>query len=77
MNLKEYVEALNDVLNENPENGELMVLSASDSEGNYYRPVYYSPTIGNFESEDENFTPLENYEDLDEEDRITNAVCIN
>lgn len=74
MKLKTYVDALNEVLKQNPEYGELDTVYC-DEEGNDFKHLDFLPTLGNFNSGD--FTQVDNYEDVDEEARITNAVCIN
>ena len=45
MTLKEYVENLNDFLEENPEAKELPVVYASDPEGNNWHNVESSPCL--------------------------------
>jgi hypothetical protein len=75
MTLKEYIENLNEFVKENPEALEYIVVSSSDDEGNSYSPVYYTPSIGQYE--DHEFIHVENFEDREMDDEDTNAVCIN
>lgn len=75
MKLKEYIENLEILIHQNPEYAELDVITAKDEEGNGYEKVYFAPTTG-YLNEDE-FTQQENFDDLDEEERIVNAVCVN
>lgn len=75
MKLKQYVENLNELVRTNPEYLELEVISAKDEEGNGFDKVEFEPSLGNYN--DEEFTQVENFEDLDEDDRIINSVCIN
>lgn len=72
MTLKEYIESLQEFVKENPTSADLTVVTAKDSEGNGFWPVYYSPSIGNFHNNE--FTAEE---DFDGEDYEINAVCVN
>lgn len=80
MKFKEYVDELNEYLENNPEIGDYEVVYAKDSEGNDFDKVYYGPSKGVYldnefvadcgESEE---TIKEWMEDLGSEE----AVCIN
>lgn len=75
MKLKEYIKNLQDIVENNPEYLELQVITAKDEEGNGYDKVYFEPSLGNLNDGD--FTQLENFYDLDEEDQIINSICVN
>ena len=70
MTFKEYVTNLTQLLIENPELGEKKAVYAKDNEGNEFKEVYFSPSIGYFDS-DGDFTVAGS-----ENDKV-NAVCIN
>lgn len=67
MKLKEYVKNLNELIESRPETAEFDVVTSKDDEGNGYNLVHYSPTVGNYDNEDREFT----------EEVETNAVCVN
>ena len=69
MTLKEYVENLNDFLEENPEAKELPVVYASDPEGNDWHNVQSTPCLI---QKDENSWRLTTYTI-----EKANEVCIN
>lgn len=69
MTFKEYVTNLTQLLIENPELAEKKAVYAKDNEGNEYREVYFSPSIGYFGDGDFTVAGSENDE--------VNAVCIN
>ena len=68
MKLKEFIESLNEIVKENPNSLEMEVICSADDEGNHFNRVYYSPTIGRYNSDGEF-----------ESDTILkpNAICIN
>lgn len=76
MTLKEYIATLTVIEKEHPD---LILVYSSDSEGNSFEEVYYSPTIGKFE--DGEFRTYTGEEGEDEEDYVdlsdVNAVCLN
>jgi hypothetical protein len=55
---------------------ELEVISSSDDEGNFYSKVYFEPTIGFFDTEDNEFYS-EGTEGWDGEEPESNSICIN
>lgn len=67
MKLKEYAENINKLLAERPETAEFDVVTSRDDEGNGFNLVYYSPSVGNYNSEDRDF----------KEEQVPNAVCVN
>ena len=78
MKLKDFVLNLVEELENNPESGELLVVTSSDDEGNGFNEVYYEPTIGYYEYN--KFRDLEDYKDLEfDENQIPefNAICVN
>lgn len=70
MTFKEYVTNLTQLLIEHPELAKKKAVYAKDNEGNEYREVYFSPSIGYFD-DDGDFTVAGS-----ENDEV-NAVCIN
>ena len=66
MKLKDYMKKLEKIATENPEALEMTVITSSDDEGNCFKRVFYSPSVGNFQ--DGMFEA-----DLKE----VNAVCLN
>lgn len=45
MTFKEYLKQLNELAKDNPEALGLKVYTATDDEGNDFKPVYYSPAL--------------------------------
>jgi hypothetical protein len=72
MKLKEFLDNLNRLAEVQPEALELEVITSMDDEGNGYNPVYYSPTMGNFDGCD--FSQI-NEDEQGPED--ANAICVN
>lgn len=71
MNFKQYVEHLNKMLKGLPPLAELPVIYSSDSEGNSFEEVHYTPSFG--------FHDDDSYDAYNKEQgqlRV-NAVCIN
>ena len=69
MKLKEYLENINKLAAENPEALEFEVISSIDDEGNGYKRIYYSPSLGSYD--DGEFFVSDAY-------RLEfNAICIN
>lgn len=76
MKLKEYIDNLNQLVNERPELLELDVIYAKDEEGNGFEELYYGPTVGCL-TEDREFVPFDQYEDFELDETNTNSICIN
>lgn len=82
MTLKEYAESINELANKYPD---LLVVYASDDEGNNFQKVNYAGTLGFFEGDYRGqFIDKGNIEnDPDEElyqpyvGKTPNAICIN
>lgn len=68
MKLKEFIDTLNEMVEANPKLLEFDVVYSSDSEGNYYDHVFYTPTVGNFTND---------FENIFDESKKPNAICIN
>ena len=66
MNLKEYMEKLNEIVEKNPKALEMDVVHATDDEGNGFQKVHFAPGIGCYEDGE-----------FDNESAEPNAVCIN
>ena len=52
MNLKEYIEQLQEFVKENPQALEFDVWYAKDDEGNGYQEVYFSPSLKVYDIDD-------------------------
>lgn len=76
MELSEYINQLTQIVEEKPDYANLIVIYAKDDEGNEFSKVGFAPSLGNLNTEKE-FTQVENFDDIDEEDRIVNSICIN
>jgi hypothetical protein len=78
MKLKEFLNNIQKMVEEDPSLLELDVITSKDDEGNGFEEVYYSPSVGVFE--DSEFVPSDS-EDFEEEYEYTkkdiNAICIN
>tara|TARA_R110000822_G_scaffold15369_5_gene52961 strand:- start:279 stop:491 length:213 start_codon:yes stop_codon:yes gene_type:complete len=70
MNLKRYVDLLNDMLKLNPELVDAMVVYSSDDEGNDFNIVKFGPSKGFYEDREFN-------DEYVEVVTVFNAVCIN
>jgi len=82
LKLKEYVDNLVKILENNPEYGELDVVYSKDDEGNGFQKVSYTPAVGNHDGEwCGDFTAFNDSPDVDPEDTCDkediNAICIN
>jgi len=67
MILKEYLNHLNTLAKDKPELLDLLVITASDDEGNSFNPVVYTPIAGNYN----------NGEFIADHHQTLNAVCLN
>jgi hypothetical protein len=70
MTLKEYLNALNELLKKNPQAGDFLVIHSSDDEGNSYQPVWFEPSLMSIENLDQSYLEINNNGE-------PNAVCIN
>lgn len=72
MKLKEYIKNLQEI--EKEYGGDLIIVYSADDEGNYFDQVHFSPTIGEFDADAQEFYP-----DRDDDDRVIkiNSVLIN
>lgn len=68
MLLRQYLEDLATLVEQDPRILDLQLVASSDDEGNSFSPVHYTPTLGYFNLEDKEF---------DSEDPNFNAICIN
>ena len=53
---KQYIEMLNDILSKNNEIADFIVVSSNDEEDNGFSPVFYAPTIGYYDGNNEFLT---------------------
>jgi hypothetical protein len=67
MTLKEYAENINTLLKKRPETADFVVVTSRDDEGNGFNLVYYAPSVGNYNKDDNDFTV----------EKELNAVCVN
>lgn len=74
MKFGEYLENLQELLEEHPELVNAEVIYSIDDEGNDYKHVHWGPTPGNYSCRD--FVSESDIED-DESDLPINAVLIN
>jgi len=56
--------------------GEYKMVYATDEEGNDFKTVGFSPSVGAFDREKFGFIPVENFEDWEHEGG-PNAICLN
>ena len=80
MKFKDFLENLEELLEDHPEVTNYEVIYSTDEEGNEYFPVYFDPSIGRFEKDSGlllQFTGIEEFKDLELDDSDANAVCIN
>lgn len=75
MNLKEYLKHLNKIVEKNPEALEYEVIYSKDEEGNAFEEVFYKPSIGFLDDENE-YTAIDS-EDWIELEEQPNVICIN
>lgn len=77
MKFKDYVKTLNEILATNPESAEYDVIYSIDEEGNDFKNIYYTPTVGYYDSG--GFISVEQFEEYEDEgyDCIINSVCVN
>lgn len=76
MTLREYIDNLNELLEEYPDAANYTVITAKDAEGNGYDRVYYTPTLGKLD-DDGDFIHLSSFEDYDLEKDDADSVCVN
>lgn len=74
MKLKEYLEELQNMINDNPEILEYDLIYSSDDEGNSFDMISFGPSIQKFNGENTvHPDDIENYE----ESELTNVICLN
>ena len=66
MNFNQYLAAINSFNSEELEAGEMLTIYSIDDEGNGYKPVHFTPVIGE----------LTNGE-FNQNSKTPNAICIN
>jgi len=62
---------INDLQKILEENGDLYLIYSSDAEGNYYEGIWQKPSLGHFDSEENEFKQQEHT------NLPINSVCIN
>lgn len=76
MKLKEFLEKLNKLAEENPKALDCDVVCSIDDEGNGYNKIHFDPAIGVMDDEGE-FLSESFYEEEYDESPDVNAVCVN
>ena len=69
MKFKKYIKTLNKFVKKHPEAKNFNVITSKDDEGNGYNRVHYSPTIGYYDVEGQEFENTGRSE--------PDSVCIN
>lgn len=70
MKLKKYLDHLNELVKNNPAALDYDVVTSADDEGNYFVPVIFTPSIGEYSGGE--FTPAGEDEGIE-----ANSVCLN
>ncbi len=71
MKLEQYIQGLQDLIEENPEAKDFTVVTSIDDEGNGFSEIYWGPSLGEYDGEDF-------MQDNAEDDPVeVNAVCVN
>ena len=76
MNLKKYIEQLQEFAKENPQALEFDVWYAKDDEGNGYQEVYFSPSLKVYSESDKHFDIVDYMYSTDEIDEIDDANTV-
>lgn len=76
MKVKEYLDNFNELIKERPEILEYDLVYSSDDEGNNYNKIFYTPGIGYYDKDDNQYYD-EDGEYFIEEEYVANSVCIN
>ncbi len=74
MKLKDYIKELQKLAKDNPN---AIVVYSSDSEGNSFGTVDFTPTAGLYNKLDETFYPEGNEGNVDEDEDNVKAICVN
>ena len=80
MKLKDFLENISKMVEENPSILELDVVYARDPEGNGYHPLHYTPSLGHHLDYDEfiHQSDFKEWAEWEECEPLTvNAICIN
>ena len=76
MNLKEYIEQLQEFVKENPQALEFDVWYAKDDEGNGYQEVYFAPSLKVYSENDKYSDRVDYMYSTDEYDEIDDANTV-
>jgi len=81
MILKEFIDNLNEFVEENPKALNMQVVTSKDDEGNGYNQICDTPSVGNFDEDEKEFKSKEQINDPENEYETDwyplNSVCIN
>jgi hypothetical protein len=77
MILKDYIKAINQLVQEHPEALNMQLVHSKDREGNTFHEVIYTPTIGHFNDDNNDFVGLSEMEKGNFFFQEPNAVCVN
>lgn len=75
MMLEEYLKCLNKIVEKNPKALKYRLIYAKDDEGNEFKNVFYTPSLG-FMNDENEYTPKD-HEDWEELGEEPNVICIN
>jgi hypothetical protein len=74
MTVKKYINTLIEIVKRNPEIEDYKVIYASDSEGNTYEKVFYTPTVMSADGFDNSYLEVKPILTINDK---ANALCIN
>lgn len=73
MKLSEYAKHITTLAELYPD---LLVVFSIDDEGNEFKPLHHTPSLGHYDSEEREWLDEQNFADYEDEYPV-NAVCIN
>lgn len=78
MKLQQFLNTINQMVEDHPSLLDLDVVTSNDDEGNQFNIVYYEPSAGLYDSSEREFISEEQFEEWDlPKDTKPNAICIN
>lgn len=77
MNLRDYIESLNDFANEHPDYLDCEVICSADDEGNGYNLIIGCEPTPMFKYNHSEYYVEEEFEEEFEGDFIPNVICVN
>jgi len=70
MNLEDYVETLQNIIEETPRSANFEVIIAMDEQDSLFDTIHFKPTVGFWEEDAQLFDPNSN-------ESVMNAICVN